>query len=127
MPNFGYQMRDTMIKEGTMFVRMPYDWDETKTVAVYVKVGEFKQYGRTYSRFVENNALALFGAISKPIGFDAVWGIGEDYYDTNVKSGRFIPIEDLREVEILCEKLGVNPPPPIDLEKESLKMLGIAE
>ncbi len=119
-------MEKSNLPNGTMFVRMPYEWETEKMTKVYVKCGELK--GREeYSRFVENNALALFGAISKPLGISDTWGISDTFYNENVKKGLFVPITDLREVEVICEERGVNPPPPIDLDKEWLKMHGIAE
>ena len=135
------------LTDGTMFVKIPYAIKYTacvfqggkaieeeecfaptdETAKVYVKVGEFERYGETFSRFVDNNALALFGAIGKPISCTDEWGVSDNYYNENVSKGMFVPINDLREVEKICKEKGVNPPPPIDIEKESLKMRGIVE
>ena len=130
------------IADGTMFVKMPSRftyttitfengkevkeehsiWENDNTAKVYVKVGELE--GREgYSRFVDNTALALFGATGKPISFTDIWGVSDNFFESNVANGNFVVIEDLREVEGICKERGVNPPPPIDLDGE----FGIAE
>lgn len=82
---------------------------DRKTMAapkVWVKVGERKK-GDNFSVFVDNEALAKIGIGSiKMFGICDEWLISDKYYAKMVQEGKFVPIDDLSQCDMICEKLG---------------------
>lgn len=106
-------MKKSNIAKGQMFVQFPQpisELQETPKPRVWVKVSEYE--GREdLSVFIDNDALVGFsiGAV-KQFGIMDRWLISDNYYNDNVKAGKFVPIDDLREVEEICNERGCELP-----------------
>ena len=59
--------------------------------------------------FVKNSALVKFSLNNEKPSFCDTWAFTySNYFDNMTKNGYFIPIEDLREADELCEKFGLT-------------------
>ena len=115
-------MSKSNIPQGAMFIRKPYAFESEPTARVFVKTAEFSAYGQTYSRFVDNKSLGIFSAFQvQPSPMDEL-NLSDTYYNIQVEKGEFVPIDDLNKVEEICKELGINPPPPVDLDAEFVKL-----
>ena len=67
------------------------------------------------SLFLDNEVLMLvaMGADDikeKGVGIRDKWLITDNYYGKCVREGKFVPIDDLRQVESICLELGYEMP-----------------
>lgn len=99
-----------------MFVQLPsvnVELQATDKPKVWVKMDD--DVLNELSLFVDNEALAKIsiGSIKK-FGIRDKWYISDGYYGQCVREGKFVPVDDLREVDDICEQAGF-PPYIIDL------------
>ena len=102
------------ITNGQMFLQYEPTYMEKPKVWVKVKSEVFgNHYGENteeVSLFINNEALAKFGMGSiKSFGIRDKWHITDSYYGKQVRDGKFIPINDLNEVDGICEQAGYPP------------------
>lgn len=109
-------MATSNIPDGQMFIQFPQpiaELQDTPKPRVWVKVPhDIEGMDKAgISLFVDNEAMAgvSVGAV-RQLGIMDKWLITDTYYDECVKSGRFVPIEDLREVEKICLERGYEMP-----------------
>lgn len=104
-------MNKSNIPNGQMFIHFTPTYMEKPKVWVKVKSEIFgNHYGEDteeVSLFVDNNAIVK-SAINPnyKIGLTERWNITDPYYGKMVREGKFVPIDDLRDVEDITEQLG---------------------
>ena len=103
-----------------MFIQFPQpiaELQDTPKPRVWVKVAN-KVFGNNpgedveeISLFVDNDVMlgVAYGMV-KEIGLTDKWNITDSYYGKCVREGKFIPIDDLRQVEDICLELGYEMP-----------------
>ena len=103
-----------------MFIEFPQpiaELQDNPKPRVWVKIGERKKSINylDYSVFINNEALAKYdlGTI-KMFSICDEWLISDAYYGECVREGKFVPIDDLNEVDDICEQAGF-PPYEMDL------------
>lgn len=106
-------MTKSNIANGQMFIQFPQpiaELQDTPKPRVWVKVGNYDE-NESLSLFVDNDAMIgiSIGAV-KQLGIRDKWLISDDYYKNCVRDGRFVPIDDLRQVEKICLELGYEMP-----------------
>lgn len=101
---------------GQMFIQFPQPIAELQDAPkprVWVKVdNQASQWNdEEHSVFVDNDAMVgiSVGAV-KSLGIRDKWLISDGYYGAMVREGKFVPIDDLREVEGICLELGYDLP-----------------
>lgn len=103
-------MKMSLIPQGQMFVQLPSVNVELQTTykpKVWVKVDNENEL----SLFVDNDALIGFSiGVVKKLGIRDKWLISDTYYGQCVREGKFVPIDDLREVENICNDMGLEMP-----------------
>lgn len=90
-------------KKGDMFFFNPLDKDYMKP-EVYVMMDEGIVQGVEAKSFIKNSALVQHIISNYQPNQSDVWVITDAYYKKMSEAGHFIPIEDLREAEDICEK-----------------------
>lgn len=94
-------------KKGDMFFFNPLDKDWMKP-EVYVMMDEGVVQGFEAKTFIKNSALVKHLISNyQPYPSD-IWAITDAYYKNMSETGHFIPIEDLREAEDICEKFSLK-------------------
>lgn len=113
-------MKKSNIAQGQMFIQFPQpipELQDTPKPRVWVKVSDadFEIADSGVSLFVDNRSLVLlaFGQL-KEVGIRDKWYISDGYYGKCVRKGKFVPIDDLREVEGICEELGYELPEEVE-------------
>lgn len=105
-------MKKSLIPKGQMFVQLPSvnaELQATDKPKVWVKVDD--DIFDELSLFVDNDALIGFSiGVVKKFGIRDKWYISDPYYGQCVREGKFVPIDDLREVESICNDLGLEMP-----------------
>ena len=111
-------MKKSNIAKGQMFIQFPQpiaELQDTPKPRVWVKVANETMNGEEISLFVDNNALVLLSAGAlKKIGIRDKWYITDTYYGYNVRQGSFVSIDDLNEVEGICDEMGYELPEEVD-------------
>ena len=106
-------MKKSNIINGQMFIHFnPLAMDKPR---VWVKVESVELDGEEVSLFVDNEVLMLvaIGEMNikqNGIGIRDKWFITDSYYGKCVREGKFVPIDDLREVYDICDQLGYEYP-----------------
>ena len=104
-------MKMSLIPVGQMFVQLPsvnVELQATYKPKVWVKADNVEGVS---SLFVDNDALIGFAiGVVKEFGIRDKWLISDTYYGQCVREGKFVPIDDLREVESICNDLGLEMP-----------------
>jgi len=79
---------------------------------VWVKVAN-KVFGNHYgedkeevSVFVDNDALVRFAVSNHQMDFTDKWNITDSYYGKMAREGEFVPLDDLRKANDICEQMG---------------------
>jgi hypothetical protein len=107
-------MKMSSIPVGQMFVQLPstiVELQATDKPKVWVKIDNNNSTDQPLSYFVDNDALIGFSiGVVKQFGVWDKWYISDGYYEKCVREGKFIPIEDLREVEEICLSRGLEMP-----------------
>ncbi len=94
-------------KKGDMFFFNPLDKDWMKP-EVYVMMDEGVVQGFEAKTFIKNSALVKHLISNyQPCPSD-IWAISDTYYKNMSEAGHFIPIDDLREAEDICEKFNLK-------------------
>lgn len=105
-------MKMSLIPKGQMFLQLPstiVELQDTYKPRVWVKADNADIEG--VSLFVDNDALIGFSiGVVKKFGIRDKWYISDTYYNECVREGKFVPIEDLREVEEICHSRGLEMP-----------------
>lgn len=93
----------TMIPQGQMFIY--FNPDLMDMPKVWVKVSPTND--DEPSLFIDNNAMVRYtlNQDSKP-SIEERWLITDRFYGEMVRKGFFAPIDDLNEIENMCEQLG---------------------
>lgn len=108
----------SVIAVGQMFIQFPKPIGENQPLPqprVWVKVGNEVLRGEEVSLFVDNNAIVRLSVkAADRIGIMDKWYISDGYYGKSVREGDFVPIDDLRETDGICEEMGY-PPYRVDL------------
>lgn len=105
---------------GQMFIQFPQpiaELQETPKPRVWVKVANKKlgnfngEDTEEVSVFVDNDTLVGISiGVVREIGLMDKWSITDSYYGRMVREGKFVPINDLRQVESICLELGCELP-----------------
>lgn len=111
-------MEKSNIAQGQMFIQFPQpiaELQDTPKPRVWVKVKNEELDGKEVSLFIDNEVLMLIaiGAWDikeKGIGIHDKWYVTDEYYGKCVREGKFVPIDDLRQVEDICQQLGYEMP-----------------
>ena len=94
------------IAQGQMFVchSFPFPHSNTKNeTQVWVKVREDNEH----SVFVDNSAMARVAVKAQSrLRCTEVWHLSDEYYERGVAEGRFVPIDDLRDTDKVCDEKG---------------------
>jgi len=111
-------MEKSNIAQGQMFLHFDNYYMEKPRVWVKIKNEELD--GKEVSLFIDNEVLALIAigahdVKEKGIGIHDKWFITDEYYGKCVRNGKFVPLDDLRKTDDICEQLGW-PKYEIDLE-----------
>ena len=101
-----------------MFIQFPQpiaELQDTPKPRVWVKIKTEELDGKEVSLFVDNEVLMLvaMGEMNikqNGIGIRDKWLITDNYYGKCVREGKFVPIDDLRQVESICLELGYEMP-----------------
>lgn len=101
-----------------MFIQFPQpiaELQDTPKPRVWVKIRNEELDGKEVSLFIDNEVLMLIamGAHDikeKGVGIHDKWFITDEYYGRMVREGRFVPIDDLHQVEDICVQLGYEMP-----------------
>lgn len=108
------------IVQGQMFIQLPTivpELQDTPKPRVWVKVSDadFETENGGVSLFVDNRSLVLLsiGLLNK-MGIRDKWYISDGYYGKCVREGKFVPFDDLREVEGICLELGYELPEEVE-------------
>ena len=106
---------ESNIAQGKMFIFKPEPIDNEVTLPrIFVKVNEDID---GYSMFVDNAAMIRVSVgLQRNIHSTDTWHLSDGYYGEMVRKGKFVPIDDLREVEPICEELGWPLPQQVDLD-----------
>ena len=113
-------MKKSNIAQGQMFIQFPQpipELQDTPKPRVWVKVSDadFEIADSGVSLFVDNRSLVLHSVGQlKKVGIRDKWYISDGYYGKCVREGVFVPIDDLREVEGICEELGYELPEEVE-------------
>lgn len=104
-------MNKSNIPNGQMFLHFSPTYMDRPKVWVKVKSEVFgNHYGEDteeVSLFVDNNAIVKVSINPNyKIGLPERWSITDGYYDKMVQKGEFVPLDDLRETDQICKKLG---------------------
>ena len=103
-------MKKSSIPVGQMFVQLPstiVELQATDKPKVWVKIDNVEGI----SLFADNDALVGFSiGVVKEFGIRDKWYISDTYYGECVREGKFVPIDDLREVEEICHSRGLEMP-----------------
>jgi hypothetical protein len=94
-------------KKGDMFFFNPLDKDWMKP-EVYVMMDEGVVQGFKAKSFIKNSTLVKVCISNYQPRPSDLWAITDAYYKKMSEAGHFIPIEDLREVEDICEKFNLK-------------------
>ena len=99
-------MKKSMIPVGQMFIfhsfPFPHSNTENKT-EVFVKVSDEGER----SLFVSNSAMARIAVKAQNrLHITDKWSISDEYYGKMVRIGRFVPLDDLRKADDICEQMG---------------------
>lgn len=111
-------MNKSNIINGQMFIQFPQpiaELQDTPKPRVWVKIRNKEINGEEVSLFVDNEVLMLvaMGEMNikqNGIGIRDKWFITDNYYGKCVREGKFVPIDDLRQVEGICLELGYEMP-----------------
>ena len=100
-------MEKSCIAQGQMFLYhsmpFPHSCTENKT-EVWVKVADTEE-GR--SMFVNNDAMVKISIKAQSeLNITDKWSISDEYYGRMVREGKFVPLDDLREADDICEQMG---------------------
>ena len=101
-----------------MFIQFPQpiaELQDTPKPRVWVKIKNEELNGKEVSLFLDNEVLMLIsmGAYDikeKGVGIRDKWFVTDEYYGKCVRNGKFVPIDDLRQVEDICQQLGYEMP-----------------
>jgi len=94
-------------KKGDMFFFNPLDKDWMKP-GVYVMMEEGIVQGFEAKTFIKNSALVKHLISNyQPYPSD-IWAITDAFYGRMSEAGHFIPIEDLREADDICNKFNLK-------------------
>ena len=120
--SFVTQKEKTMIKsniaQGQMFIQFPQpiaELQDTPKPRVWVKIRNEELNGEEVSLFIDNEVLMLIAmgahdVKEKGVSIRDKWFITDTYYGKCVREGKFVPIDDLRQVESICLELGYEMP-----------------
>jgi hypothetical protein len=104
-------MKKSNIANGQMFIY--FDKTYMDAPQVWVKVGNQKfgnhrgEDEEEVSQFVDNQAIVQISiGAKKNINIHEKFYITDPYYGKMVREGKFVPIDDLNEVENICEQNG---------------------
>lgn len=100
-------MEKSMIAVGQMFLyhTMPFHHSDTENeTQAWVKVAE-AEGGR--SLFVKNDTMVKVSIkAQKEILCSDKWLISDEFYGRMVRKGEFVPLDDLRKADNICEQMG---------------------
>ena len=107
-------MKKSNIAQGQMFIQFDPTFMEKPRAWVKIKSEIFGKHmgedAEEVSLFVDNNALVQFSINPNyRIGIMDKWSITDSYYGKCVREGKFVPIDDLNEVDDICEQAGFPP------------------
>lgn len=102
-------MNKSNIAQGQMFLHYNPNYMDRPKVWVKVKSEIFgNHYGEDkeeVSLFVDNNAMVKVAINPNyKIGLTEKWSITDGYYNSLVQKGEFVPLDDLREVDGICNE-----------------------
>ena len=111
-------MEKSCIAQGQMFIQFPQpiaELQDTPKPRVWVKIKNEELNGEEVSLFLDNEVVMLIAmgahdVKEKGVGIRDKWLITDEYYDKCVREGKFVPIDDLRQVEDICVQLGYEMP-----------------
>lgn len=111
-------MEKSCIAQGQMFIQFPQpiaELQDTPKPRVWVKIRNEELDGKEVSLFVDNEVLILIAmgahdVKEKGVGIRDKWLVTDGYYGKCVREGKFVPIDDLRQVEDICVQLGYEMP-----------------
>ena len=100
----------SVIEVGQMFLQFPKPVADNQPLPqprLWVKVSNETVWGEEVSLFVDNNAIVrLSTKAADRIGIMDRWYVSDGYYGESVRKGDFVPIDDLRETDGICEEKG---------------------
>ena len=99
----------SVIAVGQMFLQFPKPIADNQPLPqprLWVKVSNETVWGEEVSLFVDNNAIVRLSVKSERIGIMDRWYVSDGYYGESVRKGDFVPIDDLRETDGICEEKG---------------------
>ena len=94
-------------KKGDMFFFNPLDKDWMKP-EVYVMMDEGVVQGVEAKTFIKNSALVKMCIGNYQPYISDTWAITDSYYKNMSEAGHFIPIDDIREAEAICDRLNLQ-------------------
>ena len=94
-------------KKGDMFFFNSLNLDFMQP-EVYVMVDESIVQDTNTKSFIENSALVKHLISNYEPSTSDIWAITERYFNSMQDKGHFIPIDDIREAEDICEKFGLK-------------------
>lgn len=95
-------------KKGDMFFFNPLEMDYMNP-EVYVLMKDDVVQGRPARIFIKSAALVRFLLHKKRPTSSDTWAFSSDrYFESMTEKGHFIPIDDLREADELCEKFSLT-------------------
>ena len=105
-------MEKSSIAQGQMFLH--FDKSYMEKPRVWVKVDEVEKNefdDEMVSMFVDNEVLVgiSIGAVNVErdgVGIRDKWLISDHYYGKMVREGKFVPVDDLRKADDICEQMG---------------------
>ena len=99
-------MEKSNIAKGQMFLH--FDNSYMEKPRVWVKVTNRVLITNVeVSVFVDNDVLVKFALKNyQPNMLADKWNITDDYYGKMVREGKFVPLDDLRKADDICEQLG---------------------
>ena len=99
-------MKKSNIAIGQMFIYHSFPFPHSNTeneTQVWVKVVDEGER----SIFVNNQALVRVSIkAQRNLHCTDKWSISDEYYDRMVREGRFVPLDDLRKTDDICEQMG---------------------
>ena len=110
-------MKASEMKQGDMFLLVPKGIHQCYlSPEVFVKThdGTVTVQGVDASRFVKNSALVRMCLENTPVSFSDYWAVTDRYFNALSDDGQVRIISDLRELEGICEELGI-PVPEMEL------------
>ena len=104
-------MNKSNIAQGQMFLHYNPNYMDRPKVWVKVKSEIFgNHYGEDkeeVSLFVDNNAMVKVAINPNyKIGLTEKWSITDGYYNSLVRKGEFVPLDDLAKCDDITEQLG---------------------